>query len=138
MVLSVSEVIPSKLYLGSMEDAKNLPMLTKLGVTHILNVTSDVENYYERKFTYMNISVGDGVEGIGKHFQRAHSFIEESDVVFVHCRHGISRSATIVISYLMKKHSWSLEKTLEFVKEKRPIVNPHFLFWVELNLSQQS
>ena len=42
-------------------------------------------------------------------------------------------SATIVISYLMKKRGWEFKRTLAFVKSKRAIVypNPGFLRQLE-------
>jgi atypical dual specificity phosphatase/dual specificity phosphatase 12 len=43
----------------------------------------------------------------------------------VHCYAGISRSASIIISYLMKKYNWSYEKAYNYVKNKRPIINPN-------------
>jgi len=52
--------------------------------------------------------------------------------VLVHCFAGASRSATIVIAYLMKKNSWTLEHTLEYVKSRRSIVSPHEAFLEQL------
>jgi dual specificity MAP kinase phosphatase len=135
--VKISEIIPGKLYLGGQEDAQNLQILKRLGVTHILNVTNEVSNHFEKKFTYMKLNLVDGVEGIHHHFLSAFSFIESGDVVFVHCKQGMSRSATIVISYLMRKNGWDLEEALKFVQDKRPIVNPHFLYRVELGLYQE-
>ena len=46
--------------------------------------------------------------------------------VLVHCQVGMSRSATIVIGYLMRKFpDMTLNKAFRFVKSKRPIVNPN-------------
>lgn len=36
--------------------------------------------------------------------------------------YGISRSATVVLAYLMKVKNWSLNQALEFLKEKKPDV----------------
>ena len=36
--------------------------------------------------------------------------------VLVHCKMGVSRSASTVIAYAMKNYRWSLEKALNFVK----------------------
>lgn len=45
--------------------------------------------------------------------------------VLVHCHMGISRSAAIILGYLMKTKQWTLEKSLWVLKVKRPIVNPN-------------
>ncbi|EGG18541.1 hypothetical protein DFA_04035 [Cavenderia fasciculata] len=43
----------------------------------------------------------------------------------IHCKHGRSRSASAVIAYLMYKNRWSLRKSMNEVKSKRPLVGPH-------------
>lgn len=60
------------------------------------------------------------------------SAIESGGIVFVHCKAGISRSATSVISYLMKKYSWTLSKTTTFVKSRRSVICPNFGFTRQL------
>ena len=45
--------------------------------------------------------------------------------VFVHCFAGVSRSATIVIAYLMKEHGLSFSAAFKFVKNKRCFINPN-------------
>jgi protein-tyrosine phosphatase len=45
--------------------------------------------------------------------------------VLVHCRAGISRSATIVVAYVMKKNNWSAERALEYVASKRSQIDPN-------------
>lgn len=43
----------------------------------------------------------------------------------VHCKMGVSRSASTVIAYAMKEFGWSLEKAYNFVKQKRSITRPN-------------
>lgn len=43
----------------------------------------------------------------------------------VHCKMGVSRSASTVIAYAMKEYGWSLEKAYNFVKQKRSITRPN-------------
>ena len=45
--------------------------------------------------------------------------------VYVHCQMGVSRSATIVIGYLMLKENMTLVDAVSLVKSRRPIVNPN-------------
>lgn len=40
--------------------------------------------------------------------------------VYVHCKAGRTRSATVVACYLVKLHGWSPQKAVEYVQEKRP------------------
>jgi protein-tyrosine phosphatase len=48
--------------------------------------------------------------------------------VLVHCFAGISRSATVVIAFLMKYKKMNFEEAFEFTKQKREIINPNFGF----------
>ena len=47
------------------------------------------------------------------------------NVIFVHCAMGVSRSASCVIMYIMKKFRIGFEDALEFVRTKRSIVEPN-------------
>ena len=52
--------------------------------------------------------------------------------ILIHCRAGISRSASMVIAYLMMKTGMSYLQVYEFVRGKRPIVNPNPRFVKQL------
>jgi len=45
--------------------------------------------------------------------------------VLVHCQQGISRSASVVIAYLIKNHGMSYEFAFAFVKKYRPCIKPN-------------
>lgn len=70
---------------------------------------------------------------------RAHSsffFREEGSKVLVHCKMGISRSASVVIAYVMKANNWNLKKALRFVKDKRQSIRPNENFLRQLEVYQ--
>lgn len=50
----------------------------------------------------------------------------------VHCKMGVSRSASTVIAYAMKEFGWSLEKAYNYVKQKRSIARPNAGFMKQL------
>ena len=52
--------------------------------------------------------------------------------MLVHCSAGISRSAAIVIGYLMKEFSLSLNDAHQFVRSRREIISPNLDFMGEL------
>ncbi|CAN0005701.1 unnamed protein product, partial [Phaeothamnion confervicola] len=52
--------------------------------------------------------------------------------VLVHCRQGVSRSAAIVVAYLMKARGLSLDDALAYLRRRRPVVNPHEAFLRQL------
>jgi protein-tyrosine phosphatase len=45
--------------------------------------------------------------------------------VYVHCVVGMSRSPSIVIAYLMKRHKKPFKEVYEYVKNRRSIVRPN-------------
>jgi len=45
--------------------------------------------------------------------------------VLVHCQQGISRSASVVIAYLIKKYGMSYEYAFAFVKRYRACIKPN-------------
>ena len=68
---------------------------------------------------------------IKAHFENCFNFIDKSMTegsILIHCAAGISRSATIVIAFLMKKLGWSMEKAYKFTSLKRVQVSPNYGF----------
>lgn len=45
--------------------------------------------------------------------------------VLIHCMMGVSRSASLVIWYLMTRGNLTLTEAYNLVKQKRPIINPN-------------
>lgn len=71
-------------------------------------------------------------------FSRSYNFIDRAvrakEAVLVHCVAGVSRSATIVMAYLMRKYKINHENAFKKVCEKRPVVNPNDGFIDQLKL----
>lgn len=76
----------------------------------------------------------DGIDSIRPHIDRAVSFIEQARLsggkVLVHCRVGVSRSATIVIAYVMKHLKLDLASAYLMVRSRRLniLIQPNLLF----------
>lgn len=49
---------------------------------------------------------------------------------------GISRSASVVIAYVMKAKNWSLQKAMDYVKAKRNCIKPNESFLKQLEVYQ--
>lgn len=129
--------IEEGLYLGSAGAANNKAVLKSLNVTHILTVANSNLPPHPNDFLYKIIKVTDQVDSnITQYFDDCFNFIDEANNlgggVFVHCFAGKSRSVTIVVAYLMKKHGMSLSQALEHVKSKRPRAAPNSGFISQL------
>uniref|UniRef100_A0A672MN50 protein-serine/threonine phosphatase n=1 Tax=Sinocyclocheilus grahami TaxID=75366 RepID=A0A672MN50_SINGR len=126
------------LYLGSEWNAANFEELQKNNVGYILNVTKEIDNFFPESFTYMNIRVYD-VEATDllSYWKNTYMFISEArksgQATLVHCKMGVSRSASTVIAYLMKQQGWTLDQALNHVRERRSIVQPNEGFLKQLH-----
>lgn len=69
---------------------------------------------------------------IGKHIDDALGFIEnklEDKNVLVHCHMGISRSASLVLAFLMKNFNMSLDEAYDHTVSIRSTIEPNEAFW---------
>ncbi|XP_069703862.1 protein phosphatase Slingshot isoform X2 [Periplaneta americana] len=128
-------------YLGSEWNASNLEELQKNGVHHILNVTREIDNFFPGMFNYLNIRVYDDERtDLLKHWDDTFKYItkarKEGSKVLVHCKMGVSRSASVVIAYAMKAYNWDFKEAFEYVKQKRTCIKPNTSFISQLETYQ--
>lgn len=120
---SVDEIEP-RLFLGNATSASNLKFLKSKNITHILTIDSfPLPTHITSNGSISNkfVHIADmSRENIMEHFEDCIFFIEDclkdpeaTNGIIIHCFYGVSRSATIVIAYLMKKYSISYRKAFE-------------------------
>lgn len=121
------------LYLGNAQNSLSKTQLEKLQIKYILNIAKECKNQFLNEFVYKKYPfIDEEFENIQDSFQDTFEFIETArkseSRMLVHCFMGMSRSSSIVIAYLMKLNQWNFNKSFEFVKKKRPIIdlNPGF------------
>jgi protein-tyrosine phosphatase len=51
--------------------------------------------------------------------------LKNNEAVLVFCALGVSRSASIVIAYIMKKYNKNYEDAIDIVQKKRSIIEPN-------------
>jgi len=139
-----SEVVPGKLFIASYGTASNLEALQKNKITHIVNTAADIcDVCFPDKFQYCVYYLKDiNQEEISLLIYRTIEWIQNAidsrGRVLVHCREGVSRSATMVIAYLMWQFNLSFEAAHERIRKARPICNPNTGFTCQLlNLSKR-
>lgn len=132
------EIVP-RIFLGNMMMAGSYPLLKHVGITHIINCAMEIPNYHQSKdIVYKHFSMDDTpLQNISQNFEDAYKFIEDALAkggnVFINCAAGVSRSSTILISYLMRKYKISPDEAIEKVRKIRNIVNPNPGFRKQLN-----
>ncbi|SCV74166.1 BQ2448_6598 [Microbotryum intermedium] len=158
-----SRILPF-LYLGNLNHANNAMMLKELGITHVVsmgesalvpprappvgaagtNETQTNSLWLEERLG--NISVldmknvaDDGIDSIRPYIDQALEFIDDArwtgGKVLVHCRVGVSRSASIVIAYLMKHIELDLASAYLLTRSRRLniLIQPNLPFFATLH-----
>ncbi|XP_042358276.1 dual specificity protein phosphatase 13-like isoform X1 [Plectropomus leopardus] len=123
------EVWPS-LYLGDMFMSHDKLGLWQLGITHVLNAShgklccKGSDDFYGTTVKYYGVPANDlPTFDLSPFFYPAAEFIHQAltsgGKVFVHCAVGVSRSAALVLAYLMIQHHLSLLSSVRCVQQKR-------------------
>ncbi|GCC26743.1 dual specificity protein phosphatase 10 [Chiloscyllium punctatum] len=127
------------LFLGNEQDAQDIEKMQRMNVGYIINVTTHLPLYHYEKgiFRYKRLPATDSnKQNLRQYFEEAFEFIEEAHQcgkgLLIHCQAGVSRSATVVIAYLMKHTRMTMTDAYKFVKGKRPIISPNLNFMGQL------
>ena len=138
-----SSQIASNLYLGCINAALDQPFLRRAGVTGIVNATVNGVNGFPESYEYLRVSINDSSsERIGLFFPSVFDFIQRhrtaGHAVLVHCQVGVSRSATLVLAYLMMSEQQTLGEVYRRVQHIRPQIDPNPGFIKELRELERS
>jgi protein tyrosine phosphatase len=96
------EVLPH-LYLGDRHDSCDRALLSRHGVTHVVNCAVGLPCVFPSELRYLSLELEDPDREFSRRVPAAMTFIDEghaSGAVLVHCGAGVSRSAAVVLSYL--------------------------------------
>lgn len=132
----MQEIIPG-LFLGpySAVMKSKIDQLLAAGISHIVCVRQDIEAHLIRpnfpdKFKYIVLDIADTVTtNIIQFLPKVKRFIDDclanNGKVLVHGNAGISRSAALVIGYVMESHGLSYKDTFALVQQRRFCINPN-------------
>uniref|UniRef100_A0A8C6U4C9 Dual specificity protein phosphatase n=1 Tax=Neogobius melanostomus TaxID=47308 RepID=A0A8C6U4C9_9GOBI len=137
----VNQVWPN-LYLGNEVAARDKGALHSLGITHIVNAAHGPPNpspgqlyfhvntgprfYRDMAIDYYGVEADDAIDYMMSPFfyptaRYIRAALGMGGRVFVHCLMGVSRSATLVLSFLMICESLRLQEAVEAVRPHRDI-----------------
>lgn len=129
--MEIDEIVPG-VYLSDAINARKYEDLKALGIQQILTIGSELREHGTADFKTLYVRLGDSPQAnIGLHFDQCCAFIDRAPTV-IHCLLGVSRSPTIVASYLVWKHGMSAEEAMKLIKQKRPCISPNFGFLSQL------
>jgi protein-tyrosine phosphatase len=147
------EIIPSLLYVGALSSAQDIDQIEKRKIKGVLTVANRLAVYDECSAhpAHLQLDITDHpVASLFRILKKGHEFIkshhEKGEAVLVHCAAGVSRSVSMVITYLMfyghlfalnippspsataGALAMSFETSMELVKRKRKWANPNIGF----------
>ncbi|GIY29490.1 dual specificity protein phosphatase 3 [Caerostris darwini] len=146
------EVYPG-IYIGNEASAADINQLKKKSIGYVLNAAYGrdktlnmveplaAKDYALAGIQFLGIPAVDCMSyPLDQHFNRAITFIREclhsGNNVLVHCKQGISRSAALVLAYLVAEVGMTLQEATRAVRNRREIM-PNDGFLVQLcNLNE--
>ena len=141
------KVAGSGVFIGSADNAYNAGTLNRLGITHIVNMTHDIENafpghpqltYFDSGTPNMRAELHDSIDEIRMRamLPRIVAFIKEARQdggrVLIHCRFGLSRAPTAAIAWLIGGLNMKLDKACQVTVSARHGVRPNASFFEDL------
>ena len=123
-------------YISNYQCAKRLASLQQYNITNIIVCGNELRMFFEENIIYIKFDLDDTEdESITQCFDAAIQFITNcnpTNNILIHCYAGISRSATIVLAYLMKSHHMTLADALAYLTSKRECIEPNAGFMRQL------
>jgi atypical dual specificity phosphatase len=127
--------ITNQIWIGSYGDLSNDKFLDERQITHILCCADEIplrvgfpysQAYQGYKVPLMHDKVNE--KTMAYFLEGAtvlDTWINDGKNIMVHCFAGISRSVSVVITYLMVYKGWSYDLAFQHIKLRRPRMNPH-------------
>ena len=125
------------LYIGNIYNAADIVTLNDLNIKTVVNVSRNITNYFPSNFNYLNIKIDDiNSEQFGNELieviEKIKEEIDNDKNVFVHCLMGSSRSATVIMMYLIINENLNVTDAYSMIKEKRNTININKTFMEQI------
>ncbi|KAG9066134.1 Dual specificity protein phosphatase 9 [Linnemannia hyalina] len=150
-------VLPN-LYLGAEHNATNVKVLKRLGITFVLNVaieiaqqegstatttiqldTSAAEEATRGSIEFKSLAWTHHQKDLLREFPTAFAMIDKAlaasngqGKALVHCQLGVSRSASLVIAYVMRARGMGLTEAYDYVKQRSGVISPNMSLMYQL------
>lgn len=147
LVLDADSTGNGRLWISNLSALHCEDFLRREKIRYVVSVVKEMPMPYPEGVTHLRISERDISEtNLKQHFNSAIKFIHNArsngESILVHCRKGRSRSATIILAYMLWlnnntyskdcDHEAILKHNLFYLQSKRPIVEPNEGFMKQL------
>lgn len=118
------------LVLGSFQESFDRSILAKHNATHILNVAEECNVSHRIGLEYIKIGMPDDclsfdMSGVlGNCINYIYHAHQTGGCVFVHCLEGVSRSACVVLCYMVVYKGWCMDDAYAHMLACRPVIDP--------------
>lgn len=129
-----------RVFLGSCFNARHDATLDALGVKSVIVVAAEEQSSGTRPVLRCNLPDECPPDELGSVHERWASLFAALDRgdVLIHCKHGQSRSAAVIVAYLMQRNGWTLDVALAEARRRRPLVDPNDSVLAQLQAYQHA
>jgi len=125
--------IDPNVIVGAYPFARDVPAMHAAGIRAVVNTCEEYPGpqaeYEKYGIEQLRIPTTDFTHPKLKDVQRAVEFVQQhaeaGETVYIHCKAGRARSATVALCWLMKYRGRSMEEGQATLLESRPHTNPH-------------
>ena len=118
--------------LGAMPMASDAVKLKQEGVTGVINMCQEyagpIAKYQELGIEQLHLPTIDfqppSLDDIRRGVSFIHRHVQQHGTVYIHCKAGRARSATVLLCYLVAHQGMTPQQAQSLMLEKRPHVNP--------------
>lgn len=130
--------ILGNVWIGNYDAACDNELLESYAITHIISLYRTP--LFPDNYEYMCINIQDiNTADISIHFSGTNKFIDNALLngygILVHCAEGVSRSAIIIIAYMVYHLKISVDDAINELKKYRKCINPNRGFIKQLRES---
>ncbi len=127
------DVVDEDVVIGALPFPRDVPKLAELGIGAVVNTCYEYEGpqaaYQQYGIEQLYVPTVDFAHPTLESLELAVRFMEqqvgEGKRVYVHCKAGRARSATVVVCWLIAQHQMTARQAQQILLQVRPHVNPH-------------
>ena len=135
--------ITEKIWISPGNVAREKDFLLDNNIGYIINCAEEESTNYPNQIPFTHIPMIDdedihAMDQITKGAHQIQIALKEDRNVLVHCKAGISRSATVVLAYLIIYKNMKFNDAYKLVQRERPIIRPNTFYVCLLKMLEES